>query len=410
MHSRFLGLLVLLLGFAGAAGAKPVLPAGRSATALLRVGPGAPTATLPATGATVVYSSVPDPLPDNVASVGFQATSTSEFGDLIRLAPGGRVVETVTVTLSSGTAHSSFPSAPAAGYSHPLTVNIYAVDRTTGTPQTGLRLASVTQTFLIPWRAESGSPPGVAFNATFALGTLALSLPDEVIVAIAFNTQHYGVAPLGVAGPYESLNVGVSDLPPEIGEDVEADALFWQTAVAGFYSDGGAAGVNTLRRDTGWAPYRPALRVTTAAASSYADLGGTAATLASVPTATARETQSLVEARALVAVALNRVWWADGNRLELARGDAVFTCLAEAADDLSAIETAAAGTAARALYQTSEQLLLTAVREARTAGANPKRLAAAEAGVDDARASLARGRVGKAIDACGKAWRTLQKN
>ena len=35
----------------------------------------------------IVYSSIPKPLPGNVASLGYEATSTSEFGNGVNLAP-----------------------------------------------------------------------------------------------------------------------------------------------------------------------------------------------------------------------------------------------------------------------------------------------------------------------------------
>ena len=50
--------------------------------ALLLAGSGA----AQAAGGTI-YDSIPAPLPPNVASLGFEATSTSEFGDRIAFAP-----------------------------------------------------------------------------------------------------------------------------------------------------------------------------------------------------------------------------------------------------------------------------------------------------------------------------------
>ena len=48
-----------------------------------------------------VFNSLPAQLPGNVPSVGFEATQTDEFGDQIRLAPGGKKLKKVTVAMSS---------------------------------------------------------------------------------------------------------------------------------------------------------------------------------------------------------------------------------------------------------------------------------------------------------------------
>ena len=48
-----------------------------------------------------VFNSLPAQLPGNVASVGFEATQTDAFGDQIRLAPGKRKLQKVTVVMSS---------------------------------------------------------------------------------------------------------------------------------------------------------------------------------------------------------------------------------------------------------------------------------------------------------------------
>ena len=50
--------------------------------------------------ATTVYDAIPSPLPPNMASLGFEATQTSEFGDHVNLTGTDRVLNTVTVTMS----------------------------------------------------------------------------------------------------------------------------------------------------------------------------------------------------------------------------------------------------------------------------------------------------------------------
>jgi hypothetical protein len=183
---------------------------------------------------TTVYNSLPIPQPPNVPSQGFQCCATAEFGDQIQLAGSSRVF-------------------------------------------------SVTQTFLIPWRPEADptcpyggtawrSPVdnscynGLAFTITFDLrhagpAGASVTLPGALIFGIAYNTNTWGYNPLHLSGPYESLNVGLNNLTlPSVGTDVDSDAVFWNTAIGGFYTDGGAAGISIFRKDTGRAPYVPAVQ------------------------------------------------------------------------------------------------------------------------------------------------------
>ena len=77
-----------------------------------------------------VYNATPNPLPPNVASLGFEATSTSEFGDYVHLAGTDRRLTTVTVTMSDWALYSDYASdirysGNSATWSHPITVNVY---------------------------------------------------------------------------------------------------------------------------------------------------------------------------------------------------------------------------------------------------------------------------------------------
>lgn len=217
----------------------------------------------------VVYDAVPSPLPPNVVSLGYEATSTSEFGDLVHLRGTDRVLRSVTVTMSDWALRSDYPALPATGWTHPITVNVYAPTLgENGVPTT--RLATTTQPVAIPWRppADPTCPGGtgwragdgqcyngIAFTATFDMSAAAVTLQDDVIVGVAYNTQHYGAAPIREPGPYNSLNVGVpTGQVASVGLDADADAVFWRTSFAGFYTDAGASGVGTFRTDTGWAP------------------------------------------------------------------------------------------------------------------------------------------------------------
>jgi hypothetical protein len=219
------------------------------------------TATAGAVTPAAVYDATPSPLPPNVASLGYEATSTSEFGDKVHLAGTNRVLDEITVTMSDWALKSDYPTVgTATSWQHPITVNVYT---------TGLTLlASKTETITIPWRPAADPTcaggtawrasdglcyNGIAFNATFDMPNV--TLPNDVIVGIAYNTQHYGSTPLGVPGPYNSLNVGIpTGQTASVGTDDSADRVYWNTSHGPFYSDGGAGGVGTFREDTGWTP------------------------------------------------------------------------------------------------------------------------------------------------------------
>ncbi len=224
---------------------------------------------------TNVYDATPSPLPPNIASLGFLATSTSEFGDYVHLADTNRVLNTVTVTLSDWAPFSSYSSDPrysdnSVTWTHPVTVNVYSSHLdANGAPDT--LLATKTEDVSIPWRpvsdptcdatpqptkpwraSDGNCYSGIAFNAAFDLITLDVTLPDDVIVGIAFNTQGHGAVPMTEAGPYNLLNVGLEP-SATVGDDDNADNVFWNTSFAPFYADGGPAGF--FRQDTNWAPY-----------------------------------------------------------------------------------------------------------------------------------------------------------
>jgi parallel beta-helix repeat protein len=245
-----------------------------------------------AIGASVVYNAIPSPLPPNVASLGFEAQSTSEFGDYVHLTSTNpnRVLNAVTVTMSDWALYSDYStdfrySGNSSTWSHPITVNVYSNHLgANGAPDT--LLATKTQNVAIPWRpvadascgtawkASNGNCyNGLAFNATFDLSSLNQALPNDVIVGVAYNTADYGQAPIGVAGPYNSLNVGVpTGQTASVGSDANADNVFWNTSYAPFYADGGASGVGTFRQDTNWSPNGTvAIQITASAACTETD-------------------------------------------------------------------------------------------------------------------------------------------
>ncbi len=376
-------------------------------------------------GAPALFTTVPAPLPPNVASVNFEATGTAEFGDLIRLNGVAHFVGGVAVTMSTGALHSEHPDASAFGFTHPITLSLYAVDHGSTTPRPGVLLARVTESFLIPWRPEPdpsavnlpGRPwraadghlyTGRAFTVTFDVGALGLALPDEVVLGVAFNTQHAGAQPLGVPGPYDGLGIAVTDQTAGIGLDANPDVIFWKTTHAAGYADGGAAGLNTLRADSGWAPFRPALRVTD---SNYGALYATIAQLDTLRGATPDTRDALTAARGALSDALDRELWDGNQRLDPVYGDYVFEFLGEASDALHTVvarqdpHAAEAQQAIDELLASSSTLADTAVVDALILGGNARNIVRAQRAIDAAGELQARASAGAAIDQLGTAWR-----
>ena len=189
-----------------------------------------------------IYNNIPSPLPGNLFSVAYEATGTAEFGDRIQFSGGaGWSLKTVTVTMSTwgcGTSGHWYSgncvTTPGATFTTPITLNIYNVGPGNAP---GSVIGSVTQNFAIPFRpsadlinctganagkwysaSENHCYNGFATNITFNI--TGITLPAQVIFGIAYNTSHYGYAPIGESPAcyssltgcgYDSLNVGVSD-------------------------------------------------------------------------------------------------------------------------------------------------------------------------------------------------------
>lgn len=220
----------------------------------------------------VLYNSLPDPQPPNLPSLGYEATSTRQFGELIQFAGSGSFDVSSTVLMSNWALESTYEAVgTSAGYNVPLTLNLYSV----GAGNTvGSLLATDTTNAFIAWRPEAdpgacgaGSTAyqgadGNCYNgslsaATFSFGTL--NLPSQIIYGLSFNTADYGNPPIGTPGPYNSLNFALSGAP-SVGSNPLPDSAYWDTTACGFYADSGASGCGTFRQDTAWTPYNGAVQ------------------------------------------------------------------------------------------------------------------------------------------------------
>jgi hypothetical protein len=230
--------------------------------------------TVSAKGATI-YDSIPAPLPPNVPSLGYQATQTAEFGDLIQFGGTGRALTQITLVMSDWALASTYGSTSPT-WNHPITLTLYNVDNSGANPAPGTVIATQTHTFAIPWRPEAdptcANPTawrapnnncynGYAFTITFDFtGT---TVPEQIIYGVAYNTNTWGYAPIGLPGPYESLNFGLAQVPPTTGTNPFPDTA---------YIASGA--VPLFEQQTGWTPYYGAI--------AFAEPGPPAALLGAV--------------------------------------------------------------------------------------------------------------------------------
>ncbi len=214
----------------------------------------------PSLDGTVVYDSIPSPFPSNLASLGYQATRTSAFGDKVTFSGTDRHLEDVAVTLSSwacesGAWNMSCVTTPGATYTHALTLSLYEVE---SDGSAGALIGSRQQMFTIPYRPTAdpscASPTawrdvtGACFNGinhVVVFDASGIVVPDSVIYSIGYDTQSYGAAPIGVDGPYNSLNVSLATGASSVGVNNDLDEVFWDTTYPGY-----TAG---LKADTGWA-------------------------------------------------------------------------------------------------------------------------------------------------------------
>lgn len=230
----------------------------------------------------VVYEGIPNPGSAAYASLGYEATSTNEFGDLVQLSGSNRLLSDVTVNFTSWACQTGSwstndcVSADGATFTHPVTVNVYKA----GSGNTlGALLATKTQTITAKYRPSSDATHctgadagkwydtasatcynGISFNQSFDLSGLNKVVPDQIVVGVAFNTKDHGYAPTSVASPADSLNVSLPTSGPTTGTDVDSNSVFWSTSYSPNYTDGGAAG-NGFRADSNWSPYHVGINV-----------------------------------------------------------------------------------------------------------------------------------------------------
>ena len=205
------------------------------------------------------YNSIPSKVSGNVASIGFEATQTTEFGDAVALSGRNRTLSSMTVVLSSwacetGAWNGSCQTTPGAIFNVPITFTIYD-----GTGSTAL--ATQAQSVAVEYRPSAspqcvGGDAGKWYNAkdktcyngfpqTVTMAMSPMTLPDNVIWSVKYGTYSSNG---NVSGPADSLNVGAFSFPnaPYSGTDLNADEAFRNGAM-----------------EAGWTGNRPLGAVTT---------------------------------------------------------------------------------------------------------------------------------------------------
>jgi hypothetical protein len=180
----------------------------------------------------------------------------------------------------------------------PITLNIYNPASLQGdnTVRPGTLITTATKTFNLSYRpsanfrhcntnnnkagewwdsALSSCFNGMAQNITFNFSSLHLTVPDSIVVGIAYNSTHYGYNPIGESAacfstpegcPYDSLNIGLDPTVLVGSETWGAGTVFQNAAYQSDYCDTTpAVGVFNLDSptDSCWGGYVPAIEVTT---------------------------------------------------------------------------------------------------------------------------------------------------
>lgn len=219
----------------------------------------------------------------DVPSVGFEATSTSEFGGQVAFAKKARIDPTVTIVLNSWACQSlegeaKCSTSPGASFTWPITLNVYKVNSETKEP--GEKIASVTQEPTIPYRPSPNPKckpnliekwvgwgpkclPDEGVKVSFHLE--GVELPETAIISVAYNTTTYGAEPKpGDKKGEDSLNVGLTEPPgtPSVGTDPLPAYAYVNSTYPAMYGEEPHGELGTFSLANEWTGYQPLFEVT----------------------------------------------------------------------------------------------------------------------------------------------------
>ncbi|MBS0660560.1 MAG: PEP-CTERM sorting domain-containing protein [Verrucomicrobia bacterium] len=154
-------------------------------------------------------------------SLSFNAVATQQLGDYVVLGGTDRTLTNVSLPMAifAGGAGGSVAVNP---FVLPITLNIYAVDTSSGTPAAGVLLNSITQPVNIPG-VPAGNGNRVYFNVDFSAVGLNITLPNSFIWSVAYDAS---------SGSAASLNAVVADAAPaspSTGGYGDPNAIFIET-------------------------------------------------------------------------------------------------------------------------------------------------------------------------------------
>lgn len=223
--------------------------------------------------ASVIYNSIINPLPYASPSEGYECCQYANLGNAVGFAGTDRQLGDVTVVATNWAYESAWANLvgtsdnyTAAGFYLPMTLNLY-VDN--GGSE-GALIGSQTVNAFIAWRPEPDSvncpvsdpnnlnnnwqaPNGQCYNganSTVTFDFAGLTVPDNLIYTLAYNTQSQGANPTGTPGPYNSLNFGLTTVGPTVGTDTHPGTL-----------------IGNDQPEGDWAPYTPQVEFNASAAT-----------------------------------------------------------------------------------------------------------------------------------------------
>jgi len=203
-----------------------------------------------------IYDSTLSPLPDNVPSIGYEATGVYELGDEITPAPSSGPLSTVVVDMSSwacqsgswdNSAGTCTLNTPGATFPATITFNIFSPGNL-ATPE-----YTDTQTFNIPYRPTSNCPTddtawadpvtgdcyhGLETPITFNFAPQDITLSGPVVYGIEYSTSDYGpnaTPGLNESEPIDSLNVALDTESTDVsvGQDTTLGTAYAAGDVGG---------------------------------------------------------------------------------------------------------------------------------------------------------------------------------
>ena len=193
----------------------------------------------PRSNSEVLFQRIPEVDQPSYPSYGLNGKVDIGLGDLVDLEIDNQRLESVDVAMVNFAQAASWPQLAeenSEGYLHPLTLTIYRV-----LADDLFLVTEKTQDVLIPWRPatldDGGEYPfgGRAFRARFNF-TEENFLAGNLALVISYNTNQGGAAPLGVAGPYDTLNIALNGDTPQVGSDDNPSRVVRQTATSIYQS------------------------------------------------------------------------------------------------------------------------------------------------------------------------------